>query len=94
MDNKINNEFITNIVVECPHCKDQVLIEKLNCCIFRHGSFKRSGNQIGPHTEKQLCDLYIKNDLIFGCGKPFQVIINFNSKNEDDKFMAIICDYI
>ena len=81
-------------VIICPHCNDPIIIEKFNCCIFRHGSFKSSGNQIGPHTEKKLCDVYIKNELIFGCGKPFQVIINFNSKNEDDKFIAIICDYI
>lgn len=85
---------ITNIVIECPHCKEPVLIEKLNCCIFRHGSFKNTGNQIGPHTNKYLCDTYITNNLIFGCGKPFQVIVNINSKNEDDKYIAIICDYI
>ena len=90
----MNIENITNIVVECPHCKEPVLIEKINCCIFRHASFKNTGQQIGPHTEKKLCDSYINNDLIFGCGKPFQIIVNTNSKNEDDKFIAIICDYI
>ena len=35
----MNIENITNIVVECPHCKEPVLIEKINCCIFRHASF-------------------------------------------------------
>ena len=52
----MNIENITNIVVECPHCKEPVLIEKINCCIFRHASFKNTGQQIGPHTEKKLCD--------------------------------------
>jgi hypothetical protein len=90
----MENQNITNIVVECPHCKSPVLIEKLNCCIFRHGSFITTGKQINPHTEKELCELYVKKNIIFGCGKPFQVILNENSKDEDDKFIAILCDYI
>jgi hypothetical protein len=90
MEDKLQKNF----VVECPHCKDPVLIEQLNCCIFRHGSFKNTGKQMEPHTEKELCDLYVKQDIIFGCGKPFQVIPNDNSKDDNDKFIAIICDYI
>lgn len=84
----------TNLVVECPHCKDPVLIEKLNCCIFRHGVLIQNGKQIDAHAPKKLCDFYIKKQLILGCGKPFQVIPNVNSKDDDDKFIAIICDYI
>ncbi len=87
-------ENISNIVVTCPHCKDPVLIEKMNCCIFRHGALKCNGRQINAHAPKHLCDLYIKKNLINGCGKPFQIIPNENSKDEDDKFIAIICDYI
>jgi len=26
--------------VICPHCNEPILIEKLNCCIFRHGIMK------------------------------------------------------
>jgi hypothetical protein len=29
-------EINENIIVICPTCKEPVLIEKLNCCIFRH----------------------------------------------------------
>ena len=82
-----------NLLLECPHCKDPILIEKLNCCIFRHGILK-SGKQIDPHASKELCDFYIKKDLILGCGKPFQVILNKNSIDDNDKFIAIVCDYI
>jgi hypothetical protein len=53
-----------------------------------------NGKQINPHAPKDLCDFYVKKDLILGCGKPFQVIKNENSKNNDDKFIAIICDYV
>jgi hypothetical protein len=90
----MDDEKPANLVVECPHCKEPVLIEKLNCCIFRHGVNKKNGKQIDPHSSKELCDFYIKKKLILGCGKPFQVIPNVNSKDNDDKFIAIICDYI
>lgn len=81
-------------VVECPHCFTPVLIEKINCAIFRHGILKLNRKQIDPHSSKELCDFYIAKDLINGCGKPFQVIPNVKSKDDDDKFIAIVCDYI
>lgn len=83
-----------NMVVICPHCKEAILIEKLNCGIFRHGILKHSHEQIHAHASKALCDFYISNKLIYGCGKPFQVIVNPRPTNDDDKFVAIICDYI
>ena len=84
----------TNLVVQCPHCKYPILIEELNCRIFRHGVFKINGTQINPHASKELCDFYVQNDLILGCSKPFQIIQNENSINNDDTFIAVICDYI
>jgi hypothetical protein len=85
---KIHQLSELDILVMCPHCLDSILIEQLNCCIFRHGTLKSNGQQINPHASKELCDYYIENSLIFGCGKPFQVI-----KNNEGKFMTIICDY-
>jgi len=84
----------TDFVVECPHCIKPVLIEQINCAIFRHGTLKSNGLQIDPHASKELCDFYVQKDLINGCGKPFKIILNPNSKNNDDKFIAIICDYV
>lgn len=92
MDNAIGD--VVNIVVECPHCKEPILIEKLNCCIFRHGALKNNQKQIEPHASKELCDYYVENQLIIGCGKPFKVILNENSKSDDDKLIAVVCDYI
>jgi hypothetical protein len=77
-----------DIIVICPHCNDNDLIEKLNCKIFRHGILKTTNIQMDPHSSKELCDNLIKNDLIFGCGKPFKIIQNNND------FIAIVCDYI
>jgi len=75
-------------ILECPHCKEFVIIEKLNCGIFRHGILKSNGQQINPHTNKELCDLYFDKKIIYGCGKPFQIIKN------GEKFEIQICDYI
>lgn len=68
----------------CPHCNGTVLIEELNCAIFRHGVFKKSGKQIPPHASKEDCDNWVKNNDIYGCGKPFKVV----------EKKAVICEYI
>ena len=78
-----------DIVVICPHCAANILIEKLNCCIFRHGTLKSDGHQIQPHLSKEMCDALFANNLIYGCGKPFQIV-----KNEKGEFVAIECEYI
>lgn len=75
-------------VLTCPHCKEYVIIKKINCAIFRHGILKKNGKQIDPHSPKEICDYYIKNDLIYGCGKPFRIFDN-NGTLETE-----ICDYI
>jgi len=77
-----------DIIIDCPNCKQPILIEKLNCLIFRHGILKSNGQQIDSHSSKELCTFYFKKDLIFGCGKPFQIVKNNN------ELVAIICDYI
>lgn len=72
-----------NMIVKCPHCNEEILIEELNCCIFRHGVLK-NGTQIDPHASKELCEYYVMNNLIYGCGKPF--IMKDNT--------ALKCEYI
>ena len=82
------SERIINIIVNCPHCNIPVLIEQLNCKIFRHGIFKSNNIQINPHSSKQDCDYYINNDLIYGCGRPFRIVENNNEIETE------ICEYI
>ncbi len=77
----------TNIVVVCPHCSEHILIEQLNCCIFRHGVLKETGAQMDPHANKEVCEYYKANDKIYGCGKPFKVVFMMS-------YIAIGCDYI
>ena len=78
------------IIVQCPHCKDYILVFKkeLNCKIFRHGIFKDTMKQIDPHLKKDECDRLVSQNLIIGCGKPFQII------EDNGSFKTIICDYI
>lgn len=76
------------MIVQCPHCRDYVLIGELNCKIFRHGTLISNGKQIDPHSSKELCDFFILNKLIYGCGKPFKII------ETNDGFVVEICEYI
>jgi len=76
------------LILKCPHCNNYIIILQINCAIFRHGTLKTNGQQIDPHSSKELCDYYIKNDLIYECGKTFKII----AKN--DIFETEICDYI
>lgn len=61
-------------IIECPHCNGGIIIESINCGIFRHGVFKNNGQQINPHADEQTCEYYIKHNLIWGCGNPFKII--------------------
>ena len=81
-------EIHEELIIICPHCQLSVIIEKLNCCIFRHGIMKNSGIQMDPHTPQNICDDLIKSQLIFGCGKPFKII------KKDNVYIAEICEYI
>ena len=84
----MDNEYI---IILCPHCNDNILvfIKDVNCTIFRHGIYKNNLTQIDPHASKELCDDLIKNDLIYGCGKPFRLI-----KNNNESYSTVICEYI
>lgn len=76
------------IYVICPHCSEPIIIEKLNCGIFRHGMYKKSGKQIHPHLSKSKCIQLLQKKQIVGCGKPFRVVSSENTHQ------AIVCDYI
>ena len=84
----MSNENKDPIIVQCPHCQEYIVILEINCAIFRHAIFKNTGEQIDPHSPKDICDQYIKNNEIYGCGKPFRII------TKDGLHKTEICDYI
>jgi len=90
MNNKIQtpekNELVEPIF--CPHCKEPVLIEQLNCGIFRHGIIKKTLTQMNPHATIEECKHLFYNELIYGCGKPFKIEKNGN------EIKVEICEYI
>lgn len=67
----------------CPHCDGEIVIIEMNCRIFRHAVFK-NGIQLNPHASKEECDRVVKENLVYGCAKPFQI--------KDGKIIK--CDYI
>jgi len=84
----MTNIKTSNFEIKCPHCEEYIIIEQINCAIFRHGVLKSNLSQINPHLSKLQCDKLKKFDLIYGCGKPFKIII-FNNE-----WIGIDCDYI
>lgn len=62
---------MSEFVVVCPHCQEYIVIQELNCGIFRHGVIKTTGQQLPSHASKEECEAY--QDLIYGCGKPFEI---------------------
>ena len=73
----------------CPHCEELVTVHRRNlaCRTFRHAVPKPDANQRGvkgrlvggfanPHAPREECERWVREGLIFGCGKPFR----FNGK--------------
>jgi len=86
MEPSQSNELEDAII--CPHCNEPILIEKLNCCIFRHGIMKDTLKQMDPHCPKEECYRLFSCGLIYGCGKPFKIIKN------GSEIKVEICEYI
>jgi hypothetical protein len=71
-------------VYSCPHCNGGIVIEQLNCGIFRHAVMKSDNSQINPHASKDECINLINNNLVLGCAGP----IRWNGESFEK------CDYI
>ena len=79
-------------IFSCPYCECYIQVHKnsVNCQIFRHGVYKSSGQQINPHSSKKICDELVEKNLVYGCCKPFRLILDNNGiVNDIEK-----CDYI
>lgn len=76
-------------IFTCPQCRSLACIyqKDINCGIFRHACYKDSQNPVDPHMKKEDLDKLIKEDKIYGCGKPFE------AKLVDGKIVAKVCDY-
>lgn len=70
-------------MILCPWCNQYIIIEELNCGIFRHAIMK-NGKHVHPHATKEECDFLVMTNQIWGCGKPFRIINGCAEK----------CDYV
>lgn len=73
-------------VFNCPHCLGTILVhtQEVNCHIFRHAVLKTTGEQVNPHASKEELDYLLDQQMLYGCGLPFQITEHF----------AVACDYI
>ncbi len=80
---------MTTLYLNCPHCDGMIEVTKLNCKIFRHGSYKSSGRQIPPHASKEVCASLVDHNLVDGCAKPFRLVLD-----KSGSYTAVPCDYV
>jgi len=87
----IDGQNMVTLHVTCPHCNGfiEVCPNNLNCAIFRHGIFIDTLEQIDPHAPKDMCEYFVKYNMIYGCGKPFQII-----QDTSGCIKTVVCDYI
>jgi hypothetical protein len=79
---------------ECPHCQGMVEIpaNDFACRIFRHGVYRANGLSIPPHLGKNECEELVKNNKVWGCAKPFQLIRQGTTPQQQEQCVA--CDYV
>lgn len=79
------------LYVVCPHCEAGIEVPalSLNCSIFRHGAFTDTLEPIDSHTPQYICEWFVANNLIYGCGKPFAIV-----QDASGVVSAVKCDYI
>ena len=73
----------------CPNCFDKIIVQKkqLRCKIFRHAVYKTSYKQVNPHLSREKCEKLTKENKVYGCCKPFEIISN------GSKMHASVCEY-
>jgi len=86
------------LYIQCPHCAQMFEVLELNCRIFRCGVYKKNNEQIPPHMPKEQCEQLAREDAIFGCGKPFELIPQVElEKGEkyslDASYNVVKCEY-
>ena len=85
-----------DLTLKCPNCDTYFIVntKHINCSIFRHGIYKETMLQIDPHASKDICETLVKNDEIYGCGKPFKLLFNKNPTKNTIEYYAEKCEYI
>lgn len=80
--------------IACPHCGEMIEIIELNCCIFRHAVYKHNLEQMNPHAPREECERAYATGAIYGCGRPFRIVVTDVWQEGGTRYVAEICDYI
>lgn len=75
---------------QCPHCKMHIHIawNDVRCRIFRCGVYSDTLIPIPPHSTKEYGDRLLKQNRVYGCTRPFQMI------ETNGTWHVSACDYI
>lgn len=76
---------------ECPHCLGSIVVSEkdVNCAIFRHATFKDTLKPIDPHAPKNVCTDLVAGGKVYGCGKPFRLVVK-----DGGEMFAEKCEYV
>lgn len=74
MDGVVFSKDENTYYFACPHCEMicQVPRELIQCKIFRHAVYKKNMKFVNPHASKDECERWLKDDIVYGCTKPFR----------------------
>ena len=78
-----------SIFVNCPYCNGTVEINETNKMYFRHGIFKSSGISMQPEIKDEICDQIVKSNAIYGCGKKFILLKDYDSNRNITGYSTI-----
>ena len=85
-------------VFTCLHCHEPFVVSHndFNCRILRHGVYKHNLQPIPPHATKEECDALLRDDAIYGCAGPLQIVASASESTSTSAsaFELRICDYI
>lgn len=78
------------ILFSCPHCGGEIQVKQgeVNCGIFRHATYKHSGEPVEPHTSQVAMQFLCKSGAVRGCGLPFRL------SEHEGSWKAVKCDWI
>lgn len=82
-------------IVTCPHCSTPVVIEQVNCAIFRHAAWRTTLEPVPPHATKTELETWASEGKIHGCARPFRLIPRpRQAPSEAIEYEAVACDYL
>jgi len=73
-DRKNDSKKLSAFLVNCPACKEPVLIDQVNCGIFRHAFYTDTLKTVDPHASKRHIMETMACGRLGGCGAPFEVV--------------------